>query len=246
MTHERRTNVSKHVAMVIAGPAVSPVTGWPVGFWWSELTHAFWEFEHAGYEVTLASPEGGPVVPDAYSDPDDPSGYSADDWLSRGFKASPNHAALLQSTTPLADLDLDALDAIFFVGGQSPMITFRHNRAVEQAVSTMHGRGRPTALVCHATCVLLDAVGSDGKLIVSGRTWTGFANSEEDYADRAVGRVIQPFRIEDEASKLETDFVVREAFAVHAVADGNLITGQQQHSGAAAARLVIAQLEGGR
>ena len=29
----------KRVALVIANPAVSTTTGWPVGFWWSELTH---------------------------------------------------------------------------------------------------------------------------------------------------------------------------------------------------------------
>jgi hypothetical protein len=38
---------------------------------------------------------------------------------------------------------------------------------------------------------------------VEGKTWTGFANSEERYADDFVGRKIQPFWIEDEASKLE-------------------------------------------
>ncbi|WFP77019.1 hypothetical protein [Mesorhizobium sp. WSM4906] len=29
----------KRVAIIIANPAVSTTTGWPVGFWWSELTH---------------------------------------------------------------------------------------------------------------------------------------------------------------------------------------------------------------
>lgn len=29
----------KRVAIVIANPAVSTTTQWPVGFWWSELTH---------------------------------------------------------------------------------------------------------------------------------------------------------------------------------------------------------------
>ena len=30
----------KRVAIVIANPATSTTTGWPVGFWWSELTHS--------------------------------------------------------------------------------------------------------------------------------------------------------------------------------------------------------------
>ncbi len=39
-----------------------------------------------------------------------------------------------------------------------------------------------------------------------------------------------------------TNFIVHRAFAAHAVRDGNLVTGQQQHSGAAAARLVVEAL----
>jgi putative intracellular protease/amidase len=53
---------------------------------------------------------------------------------------------------------------------------------------------------------------------------------------------MMPFRIEDEANKLGTNFVTKEAFASHAVRDGNLITGQQQNSGAETAKLVLAAL----
>jgi putative intracellular protease/amidase len=91
--------------------------------------------------------------------------------------------------------------------------------------------------------VLLDTRLSSGTLLVEGKTWTGFANSEERFADEYVGRKIQPFWIEDEARKLEnTNFIVAGRFKSHAVRDGNLITGQQQYSGAAAARLIIEAL----
>jgi putative intracellular protease/amidase len=49
--------------MVIANPAVSTTTQWPVGFWWSELTHPYLAFEEAGYEVEVFSPEGAGVCP---------------------------------------------------------------------------------------------------------------------------------------------------------------------------------------
>ncbi len=29
----------KRIAVVASNPAVSSQTGWPIGFWWSELTH---------------------------------------------------------------------------------------------------------------------------------------------------------------------------------------------------------------
>ena len=92
--------------------------------------------------------------------------------------------------------------------------------------------------------MLLDAKLPNGKYLVEGKTWTGFADSEEQFADNFVGKRIQPFWIETEARKLpNTQFVVKPAFTPYAVADGNLITGQQQNSGADAAKLVIAQLQ---
>ena len=54
---------------------------------------------------------------------------------------------------------------------------------------------------------------------------------------------IQPFWIEDEAKKLtNSNFMFAGRFKAHAVRDGHLITGQQQYSGAAVARLVIQAL----
>ena len=55
----------KHILMVISNPATSTTLGVPVGFWGSELTHAWCEFTEAGYQVTVASPDGGPCRLDA-------------------------------------------------------------------------------------------------------------------------------------------------------------------------------------
>ena len=58
-----------------------------------------------------------------------------------------------------------------------------------------------------------------------------------------VGKRIQPFWIEEEARKIpDTNFIVAGIFKPFAVRDGNLITGQQQYSGAAAAELVVEAL----
>ncbi len=230
----------KRVLILASNPTTSTQTGWPIGFWWAELTHPFHEFTEAGYEVTIASPDGGALVGDSFSDPSDESGYSAHDLISRGFIASPQHAALVASTPPLADLAIDSFDALFLVGGQAPMYTFRNDQRVKDLVATFLASDRIAAVVCHATCVLLDAAMPDGTPVVTGRTWTGFADAEEAYADEFVGQKIQPFWIEQEARQLpDTNFVVQGMFRAHAVRDGNLITGQQQYSGAAAARLVI-------
>jgi putative intracellular protease/amidase len=226
--------------MVAANPGVSPTTGWPVGFWWAELTHPFWEFTEAGYEVEIRSPLGGALTADGYSDPEDASGYSAHDILSLGFKKSATHTALLADTKSISGVKPSDYDALFVVGGQSPMITFRGNTAVQSLVARFYEAGKVTALVCHGTCLLLETRLSTGALLVEGKTWTGFADSEEQFADSFVGKRIQPFWIEEEARKMSsTNFVVGPRFRDFAVRDGNLVTGQQQFSGAAAARLVI-------
>lgn len=233
----------KRVLLVAANPSTSPTTGWPIGFWWAELTHPYWIFTEAGYEVEIRSPKGGALQADGYSDPEDASGYSADDILSLGFKKSPKHAALVNDTKPIDDVNVQAYDAVFVTGGQSPMVTFRGNEKLQQLVARFYEAGKVTALVCHGTCLLLETKLSSGDLLASGKTWTGFANSEEKFADDFVGKRIQPFWIEDEARRIDgTNFVVDARFREFAVRDGLLVTGQQQFSGAAAAKLVVEAL----
>jgi putative intracellular protease/amidase len=83
------------------------------------------------------------------------------------------------------------------------MYTFRGNKlGYSDFVVDFYQTGKPTALVCHSTSVLLDAKLPNGKYLVEGKKWTGFANSEEQFADNFVGKKIQPFWIEDEARKI--------------------------------------------
>ena len=99
----------KRVLIVVANPGVSTTLGWPVGFWAAELTHPYYELTERGVEVTIASPDGGKVEFDAYSDPRDPSNWSSEDLITMGFINTPACMALLEGTARLADLDLDAL-----------------------------------------------------------------------------------------------------------------------------------------
>jgi putative intracellular protease/amidase len=233
----------KRIALVASNPAVSERTGWPIGFWWAELSHPYLEFRDRGYEVDVVSPDGGALRGDSWSDPRDDSGYSAEDLISLGFLNSPAHAKLVDESKPLADVRVDDYDGVLLVGGQGPMYTFFGDERVHALVASFYEAGKVTAVICHATCVLLRTRLAGGRLLVDDRTWTGFANSEERFVDDFVGKRVQPFWIEDEARKLEsTNFIVNGRFKPHAVRDGNLITGQQQYSGRAAARLMIEAL----
>ena len=247
MIKEKKRYVHAHgmpskgkILMVASSPAVSQQTGWPIGFWAAEMTHPMHVFLEAGYEVELVSTKGGEVIMDSYSNPVDESGYAAHDVISLGFMQQGWFNDMLKSTQKLSEVNHSDYDGIFLVGGQGPMYTFRGNQELEKLFASFYEAGKPSAAVCHSTTLLLEAKKESGELVVAGKTWTGFANSEEDFADEAVGQQIQPYRIEDEAKKLSnTTFKVAEAFASYAITDGNLVTGQQQNSGAAAAQMVV-------
>jgi putative intracellular protease/amidase len=234
--------MSTKVLMIVANPAVSTTLGYPVGFWASELIHPYDVFSKAGLQVTIASPKGGKVEFDSFSDPRDESGYSKDDTLSLSYINQPEFMQLLENTPTIADLKSEDFAAIVVCGGQSPMFTFRSNSALVDLFMQFYNAQKPAAALCHGTCLLLETKLPNGTPLIQGKTITGFANSEEDYADQVIGQKVMPFRIEDEAKSLGANFVTKEAFAAHAVQDGNLITGQQQNSGTATAQLVLAAL----
>ncbi len=243
MTAAIDSHSKKKILMIAANAGTSPTTGWPIGFWWAELTHPYWTFKEAGYEIEIISPKGGDLLADRFSDPEDESAYSAHDLISLGFKKSAQHAALLKGTKSIAEVTPDRYDAIFVTGGQSPMVTMIDDTALHSFIATAFEAGKIVAIVCHGTCVLLRTKLSSGEHLVTGKTWTGFANSEEAFTDAFVGKRIQPFWIEAEARKMhDTNFIVSGMFKSFAVRDGNLITGQQQYSGSAAAELVVAAL----
>jgi putative intracellular protease/amidase len=244
---ERQSYVHPHgvpskgkILMVASSPSISKQTGWPIGFWAAELTHPMRVFQEAGYDIELVSTDGGKLEMDGYSNPTDASGYSAHDIISLGYMQKPEFIKMLENTKKLTEVKHDDYVAIFLVGGQGPMYTFRGNKDLEKLFVSFYEAGKPASAVCHSTTLLLEAKKSSGELLVKGKTWTGFADAEEEYADQAVGQKIQPYRIEDEAKKIPgTTFKVAAPFSSYAIQDGNLVTGQQQNSGAAAAELVV-------
>jgi putative intracellular protease/amidase len=238
----------RRVAIVLSNPAVSPTTGWPVGFWWSELTHPSFVLSEKGWEVELFSPQGGKVVADALSDPRDPSGYSASDLISLGYIHTPALVRRLEETRPAGEIDVARFDAILVAGGQAPMVTMEAATGLHRKFVEFHEQGKVACALCHGTAILRYARLPGGEFLVKGKTVTGFADVEEDFADEAVWKAgylsrdkhVQPWRIEPELRKLGANFVQAGMWRGFAVRDGNLVTGQQNFSGMETAELVAA------
>lgn len=240
----------KRVAIVIANPAVSDTTGWPVGFWWSELTHPYYEMTEKGYEVEIFSPAGGRCDADAMSDPRDPSGYSASDLITMGFINTPSLAGLVEETKSVSEINVADFDAIVIAGGQAPMFTFEKATELHGKFVEFYEAGKIAAALCHGVAILKFVKLSNGEYLAKGKTVTGFANVEEDFADRAVwdygmlpeGQHIMPWRVEDAMNEIGANYIQAGMWRGFAVRDGNLITGQQNFSGGETTRLIIQAL----
>jgi putative intracellular protease/amidase len=237
----------KQIAIVIANPALSTTTQWPVGFWWSELTHPYFVLTEAGYQIEVFSPNGGECQADAMSDPRDSSGYSASDLISMGFIATPKLAELVNNTKKASDIDVDRFDAIIVAGGQAPMFTFEKATGLQKKFVEFYEKGKIASALCHGVAILKYAKLSNGEHLAKGKTVTGFANVEEDFADKAVWSMnllsrdkhVMPWRIEDELKKIGANYVQAGLWRGFAIRDGNLITGQQNFSGEETARLLL-------
>jgi putative intracellular protease/amidase len=239
----------KRVAIVISNTAVSPTAG-PVGFWWSELTHTWFTLTEKGYELELFSPNGGRCEADALSDPRDASGYSASDLISMGFISTPALFERVGKTRPVIEIDIDHFDAIVIAGGQAPMATFDTAFDLHKKFVAFYESGKIACALCHGVAILRYAKLSNGEYLVKGKTVTGFANVEEDFADNAMWELgflprdkhVMPWRIEDELKKLGANYIQAGLWRSFATRDGNLITGQQNFSGLETAEMLVRAL----
>jgi putative intracellular protease/amidase len=238
------------VAIVLANPAVSTTAGWPVGFWWSELSHPYLVLSEKGFEIEIFSPEGGKCVADAMSDPRDASGFAGSDLISMGFVNTPNLMELVESTGKVSDIEVSRFNAILVAGGQAPMFSFEKAPSLHKKFVEFYEAGKLACAVCHGVSLLRYARLANGEYLAKGKTVTGFANIEEDFVDEELwkskalppGQRLMPWRIEDELKKIGANYIQAGLWKGFAVRDGNLITGQQSQSGMETAELLTAAL----
>ncbi len=130
------------------------------------------------------------------------------------------------------------------------MSTFEHATALHQKFVEFYEAGKIACALCHGVAVLRYARLATGEPLVKGKTVTGFANVEEDFADNAVWSMgllgrdkhVMPWRIEEELKRLGANYIQAGLWRGFAVRDGNLITGQQNFSGTETAELLAQTL----
>ena len=168
------------------------------------------------------------------------NGEDAQTEATRRFKQDNDAQQALASTHRLADVANDRYDAVFYPGGHGPLWDLAEDADSIGLIERSYADGTPLGLVCHAPGVLRRAKNDKGGPLVNGLKVTGFTNSEEE----AVGLTeVVPFLVEDMLKDNGANYSRGDDWASHVVVAGNLVTGQNPDSSAAAARTLINQLQ---
>jgi putative intracellular protease/amidase len=119
-------------------------------FWLSEVTRPYWHLTERGVAVDFASPGGGKVVWDRYSDPYFEHSMEAEDIVSKGFLSDKALVARLDTTLKLADVDLDAYDAIHVAGCRGARFDLFPNADVAAALEHFWAKDQVVGAICHS------------------------------------------------------------------------------------------------
>lgn len=206
-------------------------TGKPTGFYWEELAAPYWILSDAGWQIELASIQGG-------KPPADPSSAEGDAMTDEVRRLLADEAVMnkLENTTKIDDVEVSGYDIVFLPGGHGTMWDLPESKALGDLLGQAFDKGAVVGAVCHGPAGLLSARLPSGDPLVHGRRVAGFTNSEED----AVGLSgVVPFMLEDQLKAQGGKHQKGPDWQPFAVADGKLVTGQNPASSAEVARLML-------
>ena len=205
-------------------------TGHKTGFWLEEFAAPYYVFKDAGAQITLASPKGGQPPLDPKSDSPEAQTAATD-----RFNQDGDAKAALANTRPLAQVDTQAFDAVFYPGGHGPLWDLAEDTHSIALIEAFNNSGKPIGAVCHAPAVFRHTR-HNGEPLVKGRVVTGFTNGEEDGVQLTD---IVPFLVEDMLKANGGVYEKGDDWASHVVTDGNLVTGQNPASSEAGAKALL-------
>ncbi len=226
--------MDKKILIVLTSTSKYPNLERATGLWLGEAVHFAKKVMAAGYEVDYVSPEGGytPIDPHSLSmaEPVDWEWYQDHTFMSK-----------LGATSKPSQINPDDYIAIYFAGGHGVIWDFPDNEELQNLSRRIYENGGYVSSVCHGAAGLLNIKLSDGTLLVNGKQVTGFSNEEEKLAE--LDQYV-PFLTETELRKRGGEYQkADQPWAVFAVKDERLISGQNPASGGAVAELLIEALK---
>jgi putative intracellular protease/amidase len=220
-----------NILMVLTSHDKLGETGLKTGFWLEEFASPYYVFIDQGFEVTLASPQGGQPPLDPKSDePDFQTEATA------RFRKDELAQQTLANTQRLDSLNISSYDAVFYPGGHGPLWDLAEDKHSISLIEDFYRDGKPVGLVCHAPAALRHAKNVDGEPLVKGQKVTGFSNTEEDAVELTE---VVPFLVEDMLKGNEGLYRKGEDWGSYVEVDKNLVTGQNPASSEAAALSIV-------
>ena len=192
-----------------------------------EFAVPFLTFTATGYEIIVASPNGG-------KSPIDENSLSCSNPMEWD-----DAAKFLLDTSKLIDIDCSKFDALFIVGGHGTMFDLSNNETLNMIVSDMYKNDKVIAAICHGVVGLTGAKDSCGNSILNNKHITAFTNKEERIIKM---QEFMPFSLEDKIKDLGAIFVADKPWSEHVEISCNIVTGQNQQSSLLTAETVISLL----
>jgi putative intracellular protease/amidase len=224
------------IVIVLTSHSELGSSGKLTGFYYEELTDPYYVFKDAGFEVELASVNGGKPAHDPGSLPaEEKRAASVKRFLgdSEGLKH-------LENTTAIGDIDFTGYQGIFLAGGHGAMWDLPGNVPLAKLLGEFNSAGKVISAVCHGPAGLLGAKDKTGSSILAGKKITGFSNEEETMTGL---NTVVPFLLQDSLSALG-EYESGPRFRPYSVVDGTLVTGQNPASSAVTAENVVKVLTG--
>lgn len=223
------------ILFIVTSQALLGNTGEATGVWLEELTTPYYMFQEEGYDIEIASVNGGaiPIDPRSLSDDDKPE--SVEKYLSDSDLQN-----TVQNSIAATDVEASKYDAVFFPGGHGTMYDYPNNETLASVINEILANNGVVAAVCHGPAVLVGVNGPDGNPIVQGKKVSAFTNAEEEAGGLTE---VMPFLLETRLKELGAEIVSNDNFEPQAIRDGNIITGQNPASSGDVAKLVIEALK---
>jgi putative intracellular protease/amidase len=195
-------------------------------FWLSEVTHPYWHLVERGVEVDFASPQGGKVVYDPYSDPYFEHSTEAEDLVSKGFLSDKNLVTKLETTLKLSDVDLSTYDAVHVAGGRRATFDLYPNTDVKKALEYFWAKDKAVGAICHGAIALGNIPDR-----IRGRRTTGYTLEGDKALQQMFGKgFVIPHYPQTVLEEAGSDYSRVGANDPYVIRDGKLVTGQNQQS----------------
>ena len=221
----------KKVLIFLTNHATLGTTDEANGTFAPELTHVVHELIDAGIDYDLVSINGGKAP--LYG-----TDIEGDDVNSQ-ILANEEFAGRVNNTIAATQINIQDYDAIFYPGGFGILSDLATNEYVASLSAQHFESGGIIGAVCHGPAGLLPIKLSNGEMLLTNKSITGFTREEEiDFG--TIDKV--PFLMEESLARTANRYSKVQPWGEFVIEDDRIITGQNPASAKAVGKAIVKHL----